>query len=236
MNCLILYNNLPFLEMLKASINKFNFLKIEMVSPHLPDVLECLNNNRIDLLITDIHITQQPDLYAIKAVANPPLIILLTAQQAYVTEPFDLEFADYIVQAAVFPKFLKIHQNIRDLSRHDAPNLPAAASSPAFFYVNTGYSLIRVNLNEITFIEGLKDYVKINLTQSRNVITRMAMKGIENKLDCKKFMRIHRSFIIAVDQIDMIQKTKVIVAGQEIPVSDGFKKTLQDHVALNNFQ
>ena len=89
-------------------------------------------------------------------------------------------------------------------------------------------------LHEIAFIEGLKDYIRINLTSGKVIVTRLGLKAIEDKLDPGKFMRVHRSYILALDKIDSVQKTQLTIRGREIPISDGYRQPLQSHVNSKN--
>ena len=101
-------------------------------------------------------------------------------------------------------------------------------------FVNTNYALIKVKIKDITFIEGLKDYVRINVTDGKPIVTRLGLKGLEERLGANKFIRIHKSYIIALDKIDSIQKSQLVVAGEEIPVGIGYRDLLQGYISQKN--
>ncbi len=234
MNCVLVDDEKPALELLEDNVRQIPYLNIVATCRNPMQVLEVLQMQQVDLLFLDIQMPGINGLELIRSLKNPPMIILVTAYQEHALDGFNLDVVDYLVKPVPFPRFLKAVQKAQELYQIRLPQSKTSPQNHDHVFVNANYSLVKVMLQDITFIEGLKDYVRINLTEGSPVVTRMGLKGIEERFSAERFMRIHKSYIIALDKIESIQKTQLVVAGVEIPVGDGYRQALQAYISGRN--
>jgi DNA-binding LytR/AlgR family response regulator len=159
---------------------------------------------------------------------------LVTAFEQYALEAFKLNVVDYLVKPVNFSRFYSAAVKAFDLYTLRQRPKPAESSFENHFFVNAGYSLIKIRFSEIIYVEGLKDYVKIHLQNGKTVITRINLKDLTEKLPPLEFMRIHRSFIISLDKIEAVQKYQVVIHNIEIPIGESYRETLIDYVSQRN--
>jgi len=232
MNCIIVDDERPARELLADNIKQVPFLKLVGQAKNATEALELLNNNEVDLMFLDV---QMPGITGLKFLASlrkPPLVIMVTAFEQHALEGFELEVIDYLVKPVPFPRFTKAVQKASELHKMMKLSAQSIVGSLEHVFVNANYSLVKVMLDDITFIEGLKDYVKIHLASGKEIVTRLSLKSVEDKLNPAKFMRIHKSYIIALDKIDAIQKTQLSIGQKEIPIGDGYRQMVFAY--LNN--
>lgn len=234
MNCVLVDDEKPALELLEDNVRQIPYLSIVATCRNPMQVLEVLQQKQVDLLFLDIQMPGINGLELIRSLKNPPMVILVTAYQEHALDGFNLDVVDYLVKPVPFSRFLKAVEKARELYQiRQLPNKSVQQDNDHVF-VNANYSLVKVMLQDITFIEGLKDYVRINLKEGAPVITRMGLKGIEERFSADRFMRIHKSYIIALDKIESIQKTQLVIAGVEIPIGDGYRPALQAYISGRN--
>jgi DNA-binding LytR/AlgR family response regulator len=156
------------------------------------------------------------------------MIILITAYEKFALEGFNLDVVDYLVKPVSFERFVKACNKAWELHQlKTKPKETTAGKSQDYIFVNVDYSLLKVVLDDIMWVEGLKDYIKIHLrSSSKPVITRMTMKSVEEVLPGNRFIRIHKSYIAAMDFITAVRKSSVMIGAMELPVSDTYQEAL----------
>jgi DNA-binding LytR/AlgR family response regulator len=162
-------------------------------------------------------------------------VILVTAYPEHALDGFNLDVIDYLVKPVPFNRFLKAVNKAHDIYLSKQSHKKSIAEED-YVFVNANYSLVKVKIQDITYIEGLKDYVKINLADGKNVVTRLGLKGLEDRLGPGRFLRVHKSYVIALDKIESIQKTQLIVGQQEIPIGYGYREILQDYLEFRSLK
>jgi DNA-binding LytR/AlgR family response regulator len=163
----------------------------------------------------------------IQSMTEKPMIILITAYEKYALEGFNLDVTDYLVKPVSLDRFVKACNKAKELYELKNRTNKDGPSNPDYFFVNVDYSLLKINFNDIRYIEGLKDYIKIHLkSSSRAIITRMAMKAIEEELPVAKFLRIHKSYIVSLEHITAIRKNSVFLDEMELPVGENFREAV----------
>jgi DNA-binding LytR/AlgR family response regulator len=158
----------------------------------------------------------------------PPMIILITAYEKYALAGFNLDVIDYLVKPVSLERFIKACNKANELFElRSKQKAPVGVTPPDYFFVNVDYSLFKINFANIVYIEGLKDYIKIHLNSSqRPVVTRMPVKTIEEQLPSSAFIRIHKSYIVAIAFITAIRKSSVFIDAIELPVGDSYRESV----------
>ena len=228
--CLAVDDEMLALELLEDNIRKVPFLELAGTCRSAMEAMEVLRSTEIDLLFLDIQMPDISGIQLLRSLPQKPMVIFTTAFSKYATEGFDLDVIDYLLKPYPFERFLKaVNKAYAYLDLHDrAASQPVEKEADAaadFLFVRADYKLYRINLKDILYVEGLKDYVKIYLND-RPVVTQMSMKVIEEKLPAQDFIRVHRSFIVAFDKIDFVQKQALTIGKKEIPVSDLYRDQL----------
>lgn len=216
------------LELLEDNIGKVPFLQLVA---SCDSALDAMNNPHLataDLVFLDIQMPGLTGLQFIKSLSSKPLFIMITAYEKYALESFDLEVVDYLLKPVSFERFLKACNRAHEIFQFKQQDRSASSSAPDYLFVNVDYSLFKVMLQDIMFVEGLKDYIKIHLKSSpKAVITRMSMKNIEEALPAGQFVRVHKSFIVSLAHVTAIRKNSVFIGSNEIPVSESYPTAIQ---------
>lgn len=210
------------LALLADNIKKVPYLELVATCEDALETLDVLNRETIDLLFMDIQMPGLTGTQFLKSLNQRPQVIFVTAYEQYALEGFNLNVLDYLLKPVPMTRFLQATEKAREFfSRAKAP--VTKAPTEEHFFVHADYSLVKIQIPTILYIEGLKDYVKIHTTvHSRPVITRMTLKNLEELLPAPAFLRVHRSYIIAMNRVDAIRKLKITVAGNSIPVSEQY--------------
>jgi DNA-binding LytR/AlgR family response regulator len=217
-------------ELLEDNIRQIPFLQWVKSCKNALEATEALQTTPVDLLFLDIQMPRVNGLQFLQALTDPPLVILVTAYEQYALEGFNLHVADYLLKPFAFERFLRACNRAHELFRlqqQQAKTAGPPAAPPADFFVNVEYALVKIVVDDILYIEGVKDYIKIYLQSSaRPVLTRMTLKGMEERLPPPAFIRIHKSFLAAVSKITTIKRDLVCIGNIEIPVSGSYKANL----------
>jgi DNA-binding LytR/AlgR family response regulator len=175
----------------------------------------------------------------VKTLNNPPLIIFTTAYSNYALDGFELNAVDYLLKPIPFDRFIKAVNKAMELFRlrnttinHEVKK--ETETEPDFIMVKADYSMVRIGLDQILYIEGLKDYLKIVLANGKPILTLNSLKNYEERLPQSKFIRVHRSYIVAVNKIESIQKHRIIIGKDRIPIGDNFKEAFYLRMDKNN--
>jgi len=198
------------------------------------DAMEFLSGEAVDLIFVDI---QMPDLTGLeftRSLVKGPKVIFTTAYEKYALEGFRLDVVDYLLKPFSYEEFLKAVQKVQKLIKLEKGFPDQVEANNDFLFLKSDYKIKRINFNDILYIEGMKDYVKVYIQNSaRPVMSLTTMKLIESKLPEKKFMRIHRSFIVNLEKIDTIERSRVVFGKKYIPVSDQYSDKFQEFLDKN---
>jgi DNA-binding LytR/AlgR family response regulator len=217
------------LEMMGDFIRKVPFLTLVSSCNNAFEAYDVLSENQIDLLFVDVEMPEINGVQFVQSLKNKPFVIFSTAYKKYAIEGFELDVVDFLVKPFSFDRFYKSVLKVKETYNliHNSTPTTLKQLPPDYLFVNADYSLVKVIIPEIAFIEGLKDYIKIYLTdQSKPIVTRMSMKTIEERLNLLGFMRIHKSYIVNIGKIASIKKTRLMIEGTEIFIGDNYKDPL----------
>jgi two-component system LytT family response regulator len=225
LNCIAVDDENLARKLLQENIEQVPFLNLVKVCKNPFEAMEALQESKIDLMFLDI---QMPGMLGTKFLASlkdKPMVILVTAYDTYAVESYNLDVVDYLMKPVSFDRFSKAAHKALDLYKKENNLIPMAGGfstieEPESFFVNVEYSLVKIIFNDITHIEGLKDYIKIFITtQTRPILTKSTLKGIEDRLP-KNFMRVQKSYIVNLEKIQSIRNHRITIDKFDIPVSD----------------
>ncbi len=230
------------LKILENYCSNNPFLKLAGTYTNPMEALPVLMEENIDLLFLDIRMPDITGFQFLKTLERKPMVILTTAYSQYGPESYEFEVIDYLLKPISIDRFVKAVNKAVSM-KEEAKDQPAAEEADFleikndYIFVNSEYKLIKININDIVIIEGLKDYIKIHLLGAdKPVLTIMRVKTFEENLPSKSFMRVHRSFIINVHQIDYIKKNRIHIGKHEIPVGDMYAEALTKLVEGKNWK
>jgi len=228
MRCIAVDDEKLVLDLLVDNISQVPYLQLVKACRNAMEAIEILQQEKIDLIFLDIQMPKLSGLQFIQSLQQPPMIILITAYEKYALEGYNLNVVDYLLKPVPFERFLKACNKAKklfDLGKEKP--LAEKEQLPDHIFINVEYTLVKILFADILFIEGLKDYIKIHLTSSsKPILTKMSLKGMEEKLPAGKFVRVHKSYIVAADKITIIKRDLVYLGNNEIPVSDFYKENL----------
>jgi DNA-binding LytR/AlgR family response regulator len=198
------------------------------------DASDFLSGNQIDLIFVDI---QMPDLSGIeftRLIEKGPKVIFTTAFAKYALEGYKLDVVDYLLKPFSYDEFLAAVQKARNLISLEQNALHKIESNEEFLFLKSDYKIRRINFNDILYIEGLKDYVKVFIKNDpKPILSISTLKLIESKLPESKFMRVHRSFIVNLNRIETIDRSRIVFGKEYIPVGDQYKERFQEFLDRN---
>jgi DNA-binding LytR/AlgR family response regulator len=240
LNCILVDDEPLALEILERHVLKTPFLHLSGMFTNAFDAIEALHNQTIHVVFLDI---QMPDLNGIefsKSITKETRVIFTTAFNKYAIEGFKVNALDYLLKPIDYNEFVKASLKAKEwfdlVNRDEASNANLQMGDELMdedaIFVKSEHKHLKINLKNILYFEGLKDYVKIWLNnQPKPILTIMSLKSIEENLTPNRFMRIHRSFIISLDKITSIEKGQVIIAGDRcITIADQYKDKFQSYL------
>jgi len=227
MSCLVVDDERLVRELLEDNIRQIPFLRLAGSCKNALEAAEFLQRQPVDLLFLDIRMPRLTGLQLLQSLQNPPIVILVTAYEQYALEGFNLNVVDYLLKPFAFERFLKACNRAFDLFKLQG----AAGGGIEEFFVHVEYTLVKIVVADIAFVEGLKDYIKIHLVSSpKPVLTRMSMKAIEEKLPAAAFVRTHKSYLVATRRITAIKRDFICLGSIDIPIGEAYKRNIDQLV------
>jgi DNA-binding LytR/AlgR family response regulator len=225
MRCIAVDDESLALDLLEDNIRKVPFLTLVKRCKNAFEAHEVVMKENIDLMFLDIQMPGISGVQFLQSISNPPLVIFITAYEQFALQGFNLDVVDYLLKPVSFDRFLKAANKAHEF--FTLKNAAPSNASSEYLFVNSEYNLVKINIRDIIYIEGLKDYIKIFIANAtRPIITRLSMKSIEEKLPPDRFARVHKSFIIAIDKIISIRKGKISINNVHVPISEHYKENL----------
>jgi len=225
--CLAVDDEPPALEVLKNYISAISSLELAGTCNNAIEASNILRSRKIDLLFLDIQMPQLLGTDLIRTLKNPPKVIFTTAYRKFAIEGFELDAVDYLLKPISFERFLKSVNKVMEATPQKSQAPAAASIQPAapvsvqvdpFIHVRVERKMIKIALDDILYIESLRDYIKV-VTRSRAIITKQSISSLEETLPKDAFVRIHRSYIVALNKVESYTNELVEIARQELPIS-----------------
>lgn len=223
--CIIVDDEPLAIEIMESYVSRVDSLELAGSFRNAIKAFEYLQSNQVDLVFLDIQMPKFTGIEFLKTLKNAPKVIFTTAYREYAIEGYELEVLDYLLKPISFERFMKsISRVIGTLGKPEHQHVVQNSDEheEQFIFFKSDKKMIKVFLHEILFIESLKDYVKIT-TEEKEVITHQKISYLENKLPNEGFLRVHRSFIIAIRKIDSYSATEIEIQGSSIPIGRNYK-------------
>lgn len=230
MKCLIVDDNTMARMALKQLVSQLPELELVKESSNAIEALSALNSLQVDLLLLDIEMPEMTGLELTRKMGNKrPLIIFTTSKSDYAVEAFELNVVDYLVKPIALPRFKQAVEKATEALESNKEEVKV--EEQGFVFVKDNGVLKRISIDDILFLEAMGDYVKVHTAQKFHVV-HATLKSIEEKLPISKFIRVHRSYIVAINKIDYIQEGTISIGKSSIPVADTHKSNLSKRLNL----
>ncbi|RYU77861.1 LytR/AlgR family response regulator transcription factor [Hymenobacter persicinus] len=227
LTCAIIEDEYLAQEILEEYIRKVPFLELKGIYASPLEAAGPLQTARPDLLFLDINMPDLDGLSFIPMLNPRPLIILTTAYDQYALKAYELEVRDYLLKPFPFERFykavLRLYLESRPLATPAENPAAAVRTEPEqeYIFLKVGHRIQKIATRDILFVEGMKDYLRIHTAQEK-IMTLLSFAKLEELLPAREFARVHRSFLVAIDKIDHIEKNRIQLADQLIPISDTY--------------
>ncbi|MBR9855769.1 MAG: response regulator transcription factor [Algicola sp.] len=237
MKCIIIDDEPLAIDVLSDYCKKMGFIVVAGTFTNPLDAISTIKEEKLDLIFCDIEMPQINGIDFIGSLDNSPLFVFTTAYSQYAVEGFNLNAIDYLVKPIPYPRFIKAISRAKEvLSYQQRPiDLGAhgnvfpshgdpAASSPGFIFVKAEYESVKINLDDIEYIQGLKDYLKIHVKgTNKAILTLMSFKEILGKLPPNQFFRVHKSFVVNLNCIKTVQRNRIVIHDIRIPIGESYR-------------
>jgi DNA-binding LytR/AlgR family response regulator len=236
MNCLVVDDEPLARGLIESYITRVDGLSLVKSCENAIEAFTLLQHKPVDLVFLDIQMPQITGLDLLKSLKIRPKVILTTAYREYAFEAYDLDVIDYLLKPVTFERFLRGISKIYQIQRPETPSEDVSmlqSYDEAYIYLREDREMVKVFLKDILYIESLRDYVKVK-TAARQIITYQKISYLEQKLPENKFIRIHRSFIVALDKIQSFAVNAVKVGPIEIPIGRNYKQHVMKVLNKNN--
>ena len=230
--CLIVDDEPLALHILEDYMSKIPFLKLVKATTDPIEALTLVQEGNIELVFLDVQMPELTGIQFLRIANGKAKVILTTAYPQYALEGYELDVIDYLLKPIAFDRFFKSVQKAQTILQpasakpqviEQTPQPPQANLLSDFIFVKTEHKIQKVYLNDVLFIEGLKDYISIFTTAER-IITLQNMKKMEDALPEKHFIRVHKSYIVSINKIDSIERSRIFIGDKVIPVGDTYRE------------
>jgi len=228
-NCLIVDDEPLALDLMESYVRQTPFLRMVARCSNAIDTLDFLEKEKIDLLFLDIQMPRLSGIELSRLIKEDTKVIFTTAFEQYAIEGYKVDALDYLLKPISYPEFLRAATKAQRWFGVLKSSTGDHYSSTSIF-VKSDYRMIQIELSNITFIEGVKDYIRIHTSKGEPVMTLMSMKSIEDHLNPGIFLRVHRSFIVNINMIQTIEKNRIIFDKVAIPISDSYREGVMEKI------
>lgn len=230
--CLLIDDEPLALELLDGYVKSTPFLKLVAKCNSAIAALEIMETEEIDLIFSDIQMPNLSGMEFSKMIVNKrSKIIFTTAFEEFALESYKVNAIDYLVKPISYPEFLSAANKAKQQILNKPTAFEPTVNNDDYIFVKSDYKLIKINLKDLIYIEGLKDYVKYYTVNSEKpILSLKSMKSLEEELSGKNFMRVHRSFIVNLNKITTIERSRIIFGDKYIPVSEKYKENFQKFI------
>ena len=231
MNCVIIDDEPLAVKLLEGYVEKTHILKLSMSFTDPIKAIHFLEQKEVDLIFLDVQMPQLSGVQFMKIINGKYPIILTTAYEDYAIDGYNFDAVDYLVKPISYERF---YQSIQKAQRRSIKAQPKSQIESDQIFVKSEHKTIKIDLNEIQYLEGLSDYVAIHLAGGKRVLTLDTLKNFETLLPNDKFRRIHKSYLINLTKIDFIERQRIVITGKHIPIGATYQKSFWEYVKGKN--
>ncbi len=228
LNCAIIDDEPLAVDLLSSYVNKTPFLNLTGGYNSAIAAIKDLKANPVDLIFLDIQMPELSGIEFAKILPKNTKIVFTTAFSKYAAEGYDVDALYYLLKPISYEDFLKAAN--KALKWFEEREQPECGSQDRFVFVKSDYKLQRIAFDDILYIEGVKDYVRITMTNGNKVMSLMNLKKLEDRLPSPEFMRIHRSYIVHMNKIEVVDRLRVVFGTTYIPISDSYKDSVMAYI------
>lgn len=225
MNCIIVDDDELSRTVIKHLISQVDYLTLAQECSSPVEAFNFLRKESVDLVFLDVEMPGMTGIELIKNLEKRPIIILITAKKDYAVEAYELNVADYIVKPVVLSRFMAAVAKAKELFESTDPllNMNGNGKGKDYIFVRSNSVLTKIKIRDINYIQALGDYVNIFTREKRHTV-HITLRGIEEKLPRDKFYRLHRSYLVALDQVDTVEEGTAYVEKHPLPIGEQYKK------------
>ncbi|MDW3646821.1 MAG: LytTR family DNA-binding domain-containing protein [Bacteroidia bacterium] len=233
-HCITIDDEPLALRQMEAYIEKTSFLQLDASFESAIDAANYLQDKEVDLMFVDINMPDLSGMDFVKSLTQRPEVIFTTAYSEYAIEGFKVDALDYLLKPISYSGFLKAASKANSIISLKQQKNSASTQGDNFLLIKSEYKIIRVNYADIRYVEGMREYLRFHLREGKAIMSLMSMKKLEEKLPADEFMRVHRSYIVRKDQIQTIERNRIVFEGSiYIPVSKQYQAAFQDFLRKN---
>lgn len=215
------------LKKLVSFIDKIEYLEIANTFDNAIEAISYLKSNDIDLIFLDIQMEEFSGIQFLETLNQRPKVIITTAYDKYALKGYELDVFDYLLKPFTFERFIKAVDKVFKSKLEK----PASVPNDSIF-VKTEYKLVQIKISEILYIEGMSEYLRL-VTSNKKIMTKQNFKNIEAILPKINFVRVHKSYMIAIDKIENIERNRIKINDMFIPISDSYKDIFYDKIGIS---
>ncbi len=229
LNCIIIEDEPLAMIRVKEFARKVPFLRVCQTFDNALEAIEFLRTEKIDLIFLDIQMDEFSGIQLLECLLQRPEVILTTAFDHYALKGFELQVTDYLLKPFTFERFLQAVIRVQDKLSISSSN----SVYPSFLFIKTEYRLEKVLLEEILFIEGMRDYRRLHLN-TRKIMTLETFKELEGQLPNHQFCRVHKSFLVSLDKIESVERDRIKIQKELIPVSGTYRESFYKKIKYSS--
>lgn len=232
LNCVTIDDEPLARECIVNYINEVDFLQSVGIGNNPLELSRLLDEQKVDLIFLDIQMPVINGIEFLKMAVNPPMVIITTAYPSYALESFQLDVLDYLVKPITFNRFFKAVSKAKDyhqLLTRSAQTSEQGKVEQDYFFIKCDYKYERIYFDEILYIQALQNYITI-FTEKGKYITLLSLKSVEEKLDPKSFIRVHKSYIVSISKIEAIENNEISIQSHRIPLSRNYHEQVLNQV------
>jgi len=235
-NCVIIDDEPLAREGIANYVREIDFLSLIDTCENPVELTKLLDKHRVDLIFLDIQMPKLNGIDFLKMTQNPPMVIITSAFPSYALEGFQLNVLDYLLKPITFERFFKSATKAKDyhqlVTKSNFSEAQKNESSADYFFIKCGSKYEKIHFADILYVQGMQNYVTI-YTRKGKYITLLNLKSLETNLDSNSFIRVHKSYIVAIDKIEGIEGNEIFLQSQRIPISRNYREQVIEQVVQN---
>jgi DNA-binding LytR/AlgR family response regulator len=237
-NCIAIDDEPLALDKIREYIKRIGYLNLLESFDNAIDAIEFMKREKVDLIFLDVQMEELTGIQMLESLQEKPKVILTTAYDEYALKGYELDVCDYLLKPISFQRFLqaceKVYDQLYPVRQPDikVPEPGSPEDSKGYFFVKNGNITQKINFDDILFVEGMKDYLRIWTVKER-IMTLLSFKKLVDALPSKGFIRIHKSYLISIDKIEKIERNHVKIADQSLPIGDSYRREFFKEIEKN---